>query len=188
MHTTSVSLLHRLRQPAESEAWRRFVQLYTPLLFTWVRRLGLNENDAADIVQDIFVVLLRKLPEFRYDQKQSFRAWLHTILLNRWRSLRRRRQPMPVNPQTAMLFELEGPSGEPALDEAEYKQKLVQRALQIIHDDFESITWEAWSQYVESGRPAAEVARSLGVSAQAVYMAKARILRRLREELDGLLD
>ncbi len=78
MHTTSVSLLQRLRQPAESEAWQRFVGLYTPLLFAWVRRLGLDENDAADIVQDIFVVLLRKLPEFRYDQNQSFRAWLHT--------------------------------------------------------------------------------------------------------------
>jgi RNA polymerase sigma-70 factor (ECF subfamily) len=189
MHTTSATLLERIRQPAGQEvAWNRFVQLYTPLLMGWARRVGLSEPDATDLVQDTFVVLLRRLPEFRYNQTQSFRAWLHTILLNRWRSLRRRKLATPVDPHAEPLLDLESPGSASMLDEAEYRQMLVQRAMQLIKNDFQPITWEAWSQYVEAGRPAADVARDLNLSSQAVYMAKARILRRLRQELEGLLD
>src|SRR3954463_2471431 len=91
MHPTPAHLLDRLRRPADQEAWDRFVHLYTPLLFYWARRTGLQESDAADLVQDVFKILLRKLPEFTYDQQGSFRGWLRTILLNQWRSEARRR-------------------------------------------------------------------------------------------------
>ena len=74
MNTTRISLLERLQQPAEQAAWERFVQLYTPLLCQWVRRLGLHGADEADLVQDIFTVLVQKLPEFRYDPHQRFRG------------------------------------------------------------------------------------------------------------------
>jgi RNA polymerase sigma-70 factor (ECF subfamily) len=189
VHTTSATLLDRIREPAsQADAWERFVLLYSPLLVGWSGRIGLCDADAADLVQDVFLVLLRRLPEFRYDRRQSFRAWLHTILLNRWRSLRRSRVPTPVDPHAEPLLDLESSGPEPALDEAEYRQGLVRRALQLIRNDFQPLTWEAWSQYVEAGRPAADVARNLGISSQAVYMAKARILRRLRQELEGLLD
>jgi len=95
MDTTPGSLLERLRQPGQPEAWRRFVQLYTPLLFHWARRLGLQEQDAADLIQDVFLVLARKLPDFTYDRRQSFRGWLRTVTLNKWReSARRRGLPM----------------------------------------------------------------------------------------------
>src|SRR5438552_1694044 len=66
MHTTSISLLERIRQPAEREAWGRFVELYTPLLYYWACRLGMQESDAADLVQDVFAVLVQKLPVFTY--------------------------------------------------------------------------------------------------------------------------
>jgi RNA polymerase sigma-70 factor (ECF subfamily) len=189
MHTTSATLLERIREPAgQAAAWDRFVQLYTPLLVAWAQRIGLNEPDAADLVQDVFLALLRHLPEFQYDRQQSFRAWLHTILVNRWRSLRRGKRPTPVDPHAGPLIDLASPDSEPTLDEDEYRRGLVRRALQLIRNDFQPVTWEAWSQYVEAGRSAADVARSLGISAQAVYMAKSRILRRLRQELEGLLD
>lgn len=87
---TPASLLERLRQPAPESAWTRFVQLYTPLLFFWARRLGLRDADAADLVQDVLVLLVRKLPEFSYDRNKSFRAWLRTVTLNCWRNGARR--------------------------------------------------------------------------------------------------
>ena len=92
MNTTSLSLLERLRQPTERErAWKRFVHLYIPLLYHWTRRLGLSSPDAADLVQDVFALLVRELPRFTYDAGKSFRGWLHTVTLNKWRDLRRRR-------------------------------------------------------------------------------------------------
>jgi RNA polymerase sigma-70 factor (ECF subfamily) len=89
METTSVSLLERLRQPDQPRAWERFVELYTPLLLYWARRRGLQHQDAADLVQDVLTVLVRKLPEFTYDRRRSFRGWLRTVLLNKWRDRQR---------------------------------------------------------------------------------------------------
>src|SRR5947207_11749136 len=75
MHTTSLSLLERLRWPEEQETnWRRFVQLYTPLLYHWARRLGLSAEDAADLVQDVPTRLVAQLPQFTYDPGKRFRG------------------------------------------------------------------------------------------------------------------
>jgi RNA polymerase sigma-70 factor (ECF subfamily) len=82
MDKTPASLLHRLRQPNAVDAWPRFVELYTPLLYYWAKRLGLQQQDAADLVQDVFVLLVQKLPEFAYDRHKSFRGWLRTVTLN----------------------------------------------------------------------------------------------------------
>ena len=73
MTKTPSSLLERLRQPFEPESWARFVSLYTPLIYAWARRVGLQEEDAADLVQDVLVTLLKVLPTFNYDRQQSFR-------------------------------------------------------------------------------------------------------------------
>ena len=86
MHTTPGSLLEQLRRPGEQAAWERFVQLYTPLLCHWARRFGLQGSDAADLVQDVFAVLVEKIPEFQYDPAQRFRGWLWTIAANKCRA------------------------------------------------------------------------------------------------------
>ncbi len=91
MTKTPSSLLERLRQPFEPEAWARFVSLYTPLIYSWGRRVGLQESDAADLVQDVFVTLLQVLPTFTYDRHHSFRRWLWTVAINKWR--KDRKQP-----------------------------------------------------------------------------------------------
>src|ERR1043165_3969943 len=91
MYTTSASLLERLRHRDQEQAWARFVELYSPLLLYWARRAGVQQQDAADLVQDVFTTLLQKLPEFTYDCNQNFRGWLRTIAMNRWRNLMRRR-------------------------------------------------------------------------------------------------
>jgi RNA polymerase sigma-70 factor, ECF subfamily len=188
MHTTSVSLLERLRQPQAQAAWERFVDLYTPLLFYWARRAGLREPDAADLVQDVFAVLVQKLPEFHYDRSRSFRSWLHTVLLNKWRELRRGRPLMP-QPGSASLDGLTSPEDLIAeFDEAEFRHHLLMRAMQLMQADFQPATWKACWEHVVCDRPAEEVARELHLTVNAVYLAKSRVLRRLRQELEGLLD
>ncbi len=83
MNSTPASLLDRLRKPNESSAWERFVELYSPLLFAWAKRLGLQTSDAADLVQDVFLLLCRKLPEFEYDASRSFHGWLKNPVCRR---------------------------------------------------------------------------------------------------------
>lgn len=185
MNTTSISLLHRLRVGTEPDAWKRFADLYTPLLFYWARRLGLQDSDAADLVQEVFVKLVRVLPEFTYDQSRSFRSWLHTVLLNQYRSDRRR----PALPLVADAT-LTPVDSDPivALDEAEYHRYLAQRALRLMEVHFQPTTWQACWQQVVEGKTAAEVAAALGMTEGAVWTARCRVLRRLREEFAGLLD
>jgi RNA polymerase sigma-70 factor (ECF subfamily) len=188
MHTTPASLLERLRHSPEREAWNRFVEMYTPLLFNWASRLGLSGHDAADLVQDVFTVLVEELPLFRYDPNKSFRAWLKTVLLNRWRKLQRKQAH---EKQAAAPPDLQGIADiekVPELEEQEYRQYVVRRALDLMKAEFQPVTWKACWEYVVRDRSAAVVAAELGITVNAVYLAKSRVLRRLREELQGLLD
>jgi RNA polymerase sigma-70 factor (ECF subfamily) len=185
---TPASLLERLRQPEETAAWERFVDLYTPLLFSWARRLGLQAPDAADLVQDVFAVLVEKLPDFRYDRQKSFQAWLRTVLLNKWRNRHRRQVEASLEAVAPGLSDLVVPPEQDAFTEAEYRRHLVHRALEVMRAEFQPCTWRACWEFVVQERPAAEVAAELGITVNAVYLAKSRVLRRLREELDGLLD
>jgi RNA polymerase sigma-70 factor (ECF subfamily) len=185
---TSASLLERLRRPGEEEAWGRFVSLYTPVLFRWARGLGLQEANAADLVQDVFVLLVRQLPAFTYDSQRSFRAWLRTLLMNCWRDRRRRAAVRPAEVDHADLDGLPASAPEDLFGEADYRRQLVGRALRLIRPEFREATWKAWTEHGLAGRPAVEVARELGMSEGAVYAAKCRVLRRLRTELEGFLD
>src|ERR1700733_6355797 len=87
MTQTPVSLLERLRQPGAQEAWDRFVEIYSPLIYAWSRRAGLQDQDAADLVQDVLLTLVQAMPTFVYDRHKSFRGWLRTITLNKWRDV-----------------------------------------------------------------------------------------------------
>ncbi len=188
MEATSASLLERLRQPADKLAWERFVKLYTPLLSHWGRKLGLNGPDVEDLVQEVFAILVRTLPGFRYDRDKRFRAWLWTITLNKHREkLRGHILPMQPGGENG-LSQVPGPSAEPAFDELEYRQYITQRALQLIQGDFQDTTWRAFWECVIASRAAADVAAELKVSLDVVYASKSRVLRRLRQDLDGLLD
>jgi RNA polymerase sigma-70 factor (ECF subfamily) len=183
MNTTPVSLLKRLRRPGEQAAWDRFVELYTPLLYYWARRMGLQEPDAADLVQEVFTLLVQKLPRFAYDEQRSFRGWLRKVTVNKWREKQRRAEAA-----AGPLPERAGPDAAEAFWEAEYRGHLVRRALEVMQSEFQPSTWKAcWETAVE-GRPAAAVAAELGLSVGAVRAAKFRVLSRLCEELEGLLE
>ena len=188
METTSTSLLQRLRTPVDQEAWERFVTLYTPLMNHWARRLGLDGQDTDDLVQDVFALLVRKMPDFRYDRRQSFRGWLWTVTLNKHRERRRVKEPATATNGAAALAEAPAPEDPQALEKAEYDQFLVGRALRLMQAEFQPTTWQACWELVVEGKPAAEVAAKLDMGIDAVYASKSRVLRRLRQELDGLLD
>src|SRR3954470_11722938 len=114
MNSTSGSLLERLRQPGQPRDWERFVELYAPFLLSWARRLGAAPQDAEDLVQDVLTLLVQKLPEFVYNPARSFRAWLRTVVLNRWRDRLRRAGPR-VGLNDAELSDLTERDGAEAL-------------------------------------------------------------------------
>jgi RNA polymerase sigma-70 factor (ECF subfamily) len=188
MDQTPISLLERLRRPGERGAWDRFVEIYTPLLWSWAGRTGLQASDAADLIQDVFVTLLRTLPEFRYDSSRSFRSWLRTLAGNRWRDLCRRRAAAGRQGREPLPEELAGPDPGEEVWEEEYRKHLATRALRLMQAEFQPATWKACWRIVAEGRPPAEVARELGITLAAAYAAKARVLHRLREELAGMLE
>jgi RNA polymerase sigma-70 factor (ECF subfamily) len=185
MHTTPVSLLARMRQPANQDAWRRFVRIYTPLLHYWAQRTGLPLQDADDLVQEVFLVLAREMPRFDYDPQRSFRGWLRTVAVNQWNALRRHRQ-IPAQPLADV--EPAGTDADPGelLAGAEFEQMVYRRALDIMQADFPGATWQACKAVVVDGKSAAEAAQELGMTIGAVRAARFRVLARLREELAGL--
>jgi len=187
MSQTPLSLLDKLRGRGDAAVWERFVQLYTPLLSHWVHRLGIHGPDTADAVQDVFTILIQKLPDFHYDPALRFRAWLWTVTRNCVRERQRRRFPTT----TGNVEELPTPGDDDVADtvaEAEYRQYLTRRALDLMQAEFQPATWRAFWECVVNERPAAEVACELELTENAVYLAKGRVLRRLRIELGGLLD
>ena len=184
MHSTPPSLLDRLRSPADADAWVRFVRLYTPFLYHWARRHGLDPADTADLVQEVFAQLLKALPTFAYDPNRSFRAWLAVVVGNKWRELNRKRRPQTV--PAAELADQPGPADD--FDDREYRSHVAGRALRLIQAEFAPSTWKAFWGVVVDGRPADAVAADLGLTANAVYLARGRVLRRLRAELAGLVE
>lgn len=186
MITTPVSLLQRLQTSATSSDWERFVQLYTPLLYYWIRRQGFVREDAAELVQEVMLALIVQLPTFRYDPSRSFSAWLKTVAGNKCRDARRR---LALRKQGALPGDLPSEGDEiEQLAEQEYQRRLAQEALQILQAEFEPGTWRAfWGMAVES-RSARDVAAELGMTVNAVYVAKSRVLRRLRREFGEMLE
>lgn len=187
MLSTSESLLIRLKSAEDDDAWARFVRLYSPLIYHWARRTGVQTADARDLVQDVLTTVFRKLPVWQYDPRGSFRGWLRTITLNRHRELIRRKshQQQPVEPDH--LAERLAATAQSTWD-LNYARELVQSAMELMRDDFAPETWGALKRIVQSGESTADVARETGVSPWTLYSARNRLMTRLRRELDGLLD
>jgi RNA polymerase sigma-70 factor (ECF subfamily) len=170
------------------------VSLYGPLIYSWCRRAGVQPADAADLGQEVFRAVARKVGDFRHaGPGGSFRGWLRTITTNKLRDHARRvaNGPAGEGGSDAQHRLLQIPSSQPEEDEclAAYDDRLVcRRAVELIRAEFEDTTFQAfWRVVVEDERPA-DVAAALGLSVNAVYLAKSRVLRRTREEFEGLLE
>lgn len=184
---TPLSLLERLQGSDHREAWERFVELYTPLLYAFVRRNGMDVGEARDVLQEVFLLLWKKLPTFQADPNQRFRGWLWTVVRNKVVDWRRQAAANTLR-TVASAIDPESPDTCTDLEEQEYRAHLVAAAMRVVRRDFDERTWKACWEYVAQSRPAAEVARELGLSVDSVYQAKVRVLARLRIELQGLLD
>jgi RNA polymerase sigma-70 factor, ECF subfamily len=184
MQNTSLTLLDRLRQPDPSGAWNRFAQLYTPLLIAWAKCQGLQEADAADLTQDVLLKVMRVFSTYQRKPGESFRGWLFTVAKNECIDFRRRRatRSLPVPDGLSDVIE-----GNPDASDADYRAHLVHRALELLRGDFSTATWAAFTGLMLEGRTADEVAAATGLTANAVYMVRHRVLTRLREELGELL-
>ncbi len=148
---------------------------------------GENEHDAADLVQEVFVALIQTLPTFQHHGRGRFRHWLRTLLLNKLRD-RKRRQVRAEKALAHRTGDVQLPDVAELFWEADYQRELARRALQLMQAEFAPTTWKACWETVVEGRSAAEAARELGISENAVYIARCRVLRRLRQELGGLVE
>ena len=190
MPETSCTLLDRLRDGADDQAWRRLVDLYTPLIQGWLGRYDLPAADVEDLTQEVMTALVRELPDFRRQRAGSFRLWLKTITINRLRGFWRGRNNRPVGGGGSdflkLLEQLEDPASQlSGVWDREHDRHVTQRLLQMIEVEFEATTWQAFRRQVVDGFRAAAVAAELNISVNAVLLAKSRVLRRLRQEIAG---
>jgi RNA polymerase sigma-70 factor (ECF subfamily) len=186
---TSTSLLDRLKG-ADGEAWGRFVDSYTPLIRSWLERQGTSSADADDVAQEVMAVVLRRIAEFERARAGSFRAWLRAITVNQLRSFwkRGRRGGAGADLQ-AMADELADPGSRLSRCwDAEHDAHVMRWLLEAVRPRFRESTWAAFRGQVLEDRPPQEVATSLGMSLNAVLIAKSRVLAALREEGRGLVD
>jgi RNA polymerase sigma-70 factor, ECF subfamily len=191
---TSVSLLHQVRAQ-DAAAWRRLVQLYSPQVFRWCRRAGLCSQDSADVLQNVFLAIATRIVDFRRDSPEdSFRGWLWGItrfkIADHFRALQA--SPVATGGSTALaaLNQVSDAAAPPDPDpsESDDHTQLLHRALDLIRADFAEHTWQAFWRCTLDGQPPVDVARELGMTLDAVYQAKARVMRRVREEFAELLE
>jgi RNA polymerase sigma-70 factor (ECF subfamily) len=190
--STSHTLLERV-QRLDPEAWRRFAALYAPIVYRWAIRYGLQPHDASDVTQDTFQAVAQNIQRFqRRTASDSLRGWLWAITRNKIRDhfRQRQKQPAAIGGSEAHGQLQQTPNPPEHLEESAdlVAAELSNRAMRLIQNEFEATTWQAfWATAVE-GRYVADVATQLGLTQAAVYKAKSRVLLRLRQELDGLLD
>jgi RNA polymerase sigma-70 factor (ECF subfamily) len=192
--TTRPSLLLRLRDPADDQAWVEFTDLYGPLIRRVARRGGLQDADAADLEQDVFRAVAGAIGRYDPDRSRgSFRAWLRRIarnlLLNLLAAQRRHPRAGGGTDALALLAAVPDPAAEDsALFEAEYRHRTFEWAAGQVRDEFRPTTWQAFWRTAVDAEEAVAVAAELGLSVGAVYVARSRVLARIRakvEEVEG---
>jgi RNA polymerase sigma-70 factor (ECF subfamily) len=190
--STSLTLLERARR-REPQAWERLVQLYRPLVQFWCRRAGLVGPDAEDVSQEVFAAAAGSLEQFRRDRPgDTFRGWLRGITRNQALLWLRRHRHQPRGEGGSggwqQLQEVADPLGSADPHEQAEVSRLYRRALDLLRGDFEEHTWQAFCRTVLDGRAPAALTAELGMTAVAIRQAKARVLRRLKEEVGDLLE
>jgi RNA polymerase sigma-70 factor (ECF subfamily) len=189
---TRPSLLLRLRDAGDDAAWSQFVAIYTPLIFAFCRGRGLSETDAGDVSQDVLKAVAGALPRFDYNpERSSFRNWLFTVVRSRLNNFlaAQARQPRLAGETTLQQFVEHEP--ERTLEETwarEYQANLVRWAAGQIQGEFKAQTWDAFWRTAMQGEPAEIVAGELGLTLNALYIARSRVTSRLKQMIQGIED
>lgn len=188
MTTTSESLLQRLCDQQDTVAWNRFVALYTPLIFYWGRQVGLQAEDASDLVQDVLSTIARRINTFRYDSSKSFRSWLRTVTLNQFRTNLRKKQRLEVTERDSLLAQFPDTRTLESTWDQSYHQELLNQGMKLLKADFSKKTWDALIELVTGHDSVEQIAAKHGLSKWTLYSARSRLLKRLKGILEGLLD
>jgi len=184
---TRTAILDALKNPGNRKVWQQYVDRYRPVLVAYGRRLGLSETDAEDLAQETLLTFSTAYREGRYDRAQGrLRSWLFGIAHNHYLHLLRRRRDARLGTEDAEA--LTDSCREEELFDREWRDRLLQQALETVRGEVTPRTFEAFDLFVSKRWPAERVAAHLGITANAVFLAKRRILHRLREVLSGLED
>ncbi len=189
---TPISLLDRLRLDQRDRDWETFFAVYDGLIFMWLKRAGVAETDLEDLKQEILMALVRAVPTFRHNgHTGAFRKWLKILVtqrvLNHFRSHRRlEKHVSPVSVDAEMCAVEDRMLSDTW--EREHDEHVLKALLKVVQVYFTTTTWSAFRRQFFDQQPVGTVALELGISENAVLIAKSRVLRRLREEAAGILD
>jgi RNA polymerase sigma factor (sigma-70 family) len=189
---TRPSLLVRLRSRDDGLAWKEFSELYSPLVYRFARRNELQDADAADLMQEVFQKLARELTKFSYEPARgAFRSWLFTLVRHETINFKKRKARAKTHHEkwvaetNAEQEPVVAPDEEDTWNH-EWHQQLLHWSMQKVRDEFGPSTWTAFIRTAIEGKPVDEVSRELGMTSGSVYVAKSRILKRLKEEIQQI--
>lgn len=193
MQGTSISLLGRLANSGSNDDWQKLLAIYRPFITNVVRGYPTLESHAEDVAQEVMLVLLRELPNFERQRTGSFRAWLRNITINQIRAVQRKSKRFQQIAEKEQMEDLLSQLAEPASEasrlwDLQHDQAVLRQIMLIVRNDFQPSTWTVFEKHVVQGEAAAKVAGDLGISINTVFLAKSRILRRLRSEAAGLVE
>lgn len=186
---TPIPLLEELAIAGSEAGWERFVYLYEPFLVARLRRYGLQHCDELDLIQEVFAVVLRRLPEFRHNGKSgAFRAWLRAIvaLTTKHSFDQQKRRPIVDLGEWATQLADDG-SPQSAEWDREHDRYVTERLLELVRAEFDEVDYQAFLRTVLDEESIPDVADALGVSRNVVYIARSRVLARLRAIGRGLM-
>jgi RNA polymerase sigma-70 factor (ECF subfamily) len=191
--TTRSSLLIRIRDAHDTAAWGQFVGVYAPLVYGYFRRRGLQDADAADLTQDVLRAVAAQAPRFQYDRKRgTFRGWLYGVARNKLRDFLATREQQPQGNGDSTTLELiqslPVPDTETAEWEREYEERVFAWAAEQVRVRVDDSTWQAFWLTAVEGKSGQETARLLGMSVGAVYVAKSRVLARLKRQVEQVQE
>jgi RNA polymerase sigma-70 factor (ECF subfamily) len=184
-------LLVRIRDLEDQEAWKQFVELYTPLIYGYCRGRGLQDGDAADVSQEVMRTVMRALEKFEYDpQRGRFRNWLFTVVRSKLNNFLAAQHRLPVAADSTLLQRLNHQPAPPDEDQwdRDYRQRLFDWAATKVRTEVQETTWQAFWRTAMENQRSDEVASRLGLNLASVYAARSRVTTRLKTliaEADG---
>lgn len=193
MDETRQSLLLRA-QTGETDAWQDLTDLYRPLIRSWLQRQGVPTSDREDLGQEVLLSVVKQLPSFEHSgHRGAFRSWLRTIVCRRaadyWRAHGARAAASGGSGAREALELLADPGSDlNRLWDEEHDHYVLRRLLDLVEEEFEPLTLQAFRRLALDGVSGLAAAQELGLSVDAVYGAKSRVLARIRQEAEGLID
>ena len=189
---TRPSLLLRIRDFRDEDAWNQFIELYAPLIYGYLRKRNIQDADAGDLTQDVLSSVTSTANDFTYDpQRGSFRGWLLTVTRNKMLNFVSRKKAQTGSGDSGVqraIEEMTAEEDDRSQWDLEYERRLFEWAAEKARSEFQESTWQAFWLTAVDNQSASAVAEKLDLSVGAVYVAKSRVTARLRQFIDNIVD